>query len=155
MSGGRAGWNLVTSANAAEAHNFGSDRHAAKSDRYRRAAEFAAVWQPVPTPLDDLIANKAKLLVACEKIGRKIPPEIRMSFRINVSDITGKDPHGPNGDRLAGHGSVDDIAADIRKYRDDADLDQFQLNFNGCGSLEQLEESMTVFMEQVRPMVDG
>ncbi|MBT7757566.1 MAG: hypothetical protein HN732_09595, partial [Rhodospirillaceae bacterium] len=48
-----------------------------------------------------------------------------------------------------------DIAADIRKYRDDADLDQFQLNFNGCGSLEQLEESMTVFMEQVRPMVDG
>nr|MCS5604597.1 TIGR03619 family F420-dependent LLM class oxidoreductase [Alphaproteobacteria bacterium] len=30
----------------------------------RRAAEFAAVWQPVPTPLPDLIENKAKLLAA-------------------------------------------------------------------------------------------
>ncbi len=43
LSGGRAGWNLVTSANQAEAANFGADRHMAKSDRYRRAREFADV----------------------------------------------------------------------------------------------------------------
>jgi FMN-dependent oxidoreductase (nitrilotriacetate monooxygenase family) len=53
MSGGRAGWNLVTSANAAEAHNFGSDQHAAKSDRYRRAAEFAEVVQGLWNSWDD------------------------------------------------------------------------------------------------------
>ena len=47
----------------------------------RRAAEFAAVWQPVPTPLPDLIANKAKLVAACEKAGRSEPPKVRMSFR--------------------------------------------------------------------------
>jgi FMN-dependent oxidoreductase (nitrilotriacetate monooxygenase family) len=43
MSGGRAGWNLVTSASEAEAPNFGRDRHVAKVDRYGRAREFAEV----------------------------------------------------------------------------------------------------------------
>ncbi|GAA1256909.1 LLM class flavin-dependent oxidoreductase [Sphaerisporangium rubeum] len=42
ISGGRAGWNIVTSAGEAEAHNFGIERpaHAA---RYRRATEFLDV----------------------------------------------------------------------------------------------------------------
>jgi alkanesulfonate monooxygenase len=43
MSGGRAGWNLVTSANQAEAQNFGRDSHMPKAERYRRAREFADV----------------------------------------------------------------------------------------------------------------
>ena len=43
LSGGRAGWNLVTSANEAEAYNFGFDEHKAHSDRYDRAREFADV----------------------------------------------------------------------------------------------------------------
>ena len=43
MSGGRAGWNLVTSAQEAEAYNFGREQHMAKVDRYRRAREFAHV----------------------------------------------------------------------------------------------------------------
>lgn len=43
LSGGRAGWNLVTSANAAEAYNFGFDMHMAHADRYARATEFADV----------------------------------------------------------------------------------------------------------------
>ena len=43
VSGGRAGWNLVTSANASEAQNFGRDQHMEKSQRYRRAREFADV----------------------------------------------------------------------------------------------------------------
>lgn len=121
----------------------------------RRAAEFATVWQPVPTPLEALLANKAKLLAACEKIGRKEPPQIRMSFRVNFSEITGKDPHDNEGNRLTGHGSVEDVASDIAKFRDAAGLDQFQLNFNGSGSLAELEASMTLFMEQVRPAVSG
>jgi FMN-dependent oxidoreductase (nitrilotriacetate monooxygenase family) len=43
ISGGRAGWNLVTSNNEAEAFNHGRDVHAAHADRYDRAAEFAEV----------------------------------------------------------------------------------------------------------------
>jgi alkanesulfonate monooxygenase len=43
MSGGRAAWNLVTSANQAEAQNFNRGEHLAKSDRYRRAREYAEV----------------------------------------------------------------------------------------------------------------
>jgi FMN-dependent oxidoreductase (nitrilotriacetate monooxygenase family) len=43
ISGGRAGWNLVTSNNEAEAFNHGRDSHHAHADRYDRAAEFAEV----------------------------------------------------------------------------------------------------------------
>jgi len=42
-SGGRAGWNLVTSGNKIEADSFGLDKHMEKSVRYRRAREFANV----------------------------------------------------------------------------------------------------------------
>lgn len=43
LSGGRAGWNLVTSTTDAEAANFGNDRIARHTDRYERAEEFADV----------------------------------------------------------------------------------------------------------------
>ena len=42
-SGGRAGWNLVTSGNRAEAVSFGLAEHMDKATRYRRAREFAHV----------------------------------------------------------------------------------------------------------------
>ncbi len=40
ISGGRAGWNLVTSGNPTEAWNFGRDEHWEHDTRYRRAREF-------------------------------------------------------------------------------------------------------------------
>ena len=40
ISGGRAGWNLVTSGNPHEAMNFGRDEHVEHGTRYRRAREF-------------------------------------------------------------------------------------------------------------------
>ena len=40
LSGGRAGWNLVTSANPHEALNFGREEHLEHHQRYRRAREF-------------------------------------------------------------------------------------------------------------------
>ncbi len=43
LSAGRAGWNLVTSANQTEAYNYGRSAHAAHADRYDRATEFARV----------------------------------------------------------------------------------------------------------------
>lgn len=43
LSGGRAGWNLVTSDAAAEAQNFGRDEHIGHADRYSRARELYQV----------------------------------------------------------------------------------------------------------------
>ncbi|WP_445178119.1 LLM class flavin-dependent oxidoreductase [Pseudomonas sp. McL0111] len=43
LSGGRSGWNLVTSATDLEALNFGRERHFEHDDRYRRAQEFIDV----------------------------------------------------------------------------------------------------------------
>ncbi|WP_375465629.1 LLM class flavin-dependent oxidoreductase [uncultured Methylobacterium sp.] len=43
LSGGRAGWNLVTSADPREAYNFGRDSHLAHATRYARAEELADV----------------------------------------------------------------------------------------------------------------
>lgn len=48
ISGGRAGWNLVTSQIEDEAGNFGADHHMLHAERYERAEEFydvvAGLW---------------------------------------------------------------------------------------------------------------
>ena len=43
MSSGRAGWNVVTSSNEAEAHNYGREAHYGHVERYARADEFVDV----------------------------------------------------------------------------------------------------------------
>ncbi|MFB2836997.1 LLM class flavin-dependent oxidoreductase [Floridanema evergladense] len=43
LSGGRAAWNLVTSATTAEARNFNLDKHPDHAPRYERALEFVEV----------------------------------------------------------------------------------------------------------------
>src|ERR1700722_20310701 len=43
ISGGRSGWNVVTSATDAEAKNFGLEQHVEHGKRYRRAEEFVDV----------------------------------------------------------------------------------------------------------------
>jgi alkanesulfonate monooxygenase len=43
ISGGRAGWNLVTTSNPDAALNFGQDEHMAHGERYQRAREFFEV----------------------------------------------------------------------------------------------------------------
>jgi len=43
LSGGRAGWNLVTSGQEAEAKNFGREKHYQHGERYERAREFAQI----------------------------------------------------------------------------------------------------------------
>ncbi len=43
LSGGRAGWNLVTGGNREDAFNFSMDAHTAHADRYVRAEEFVDV----------------------------------------------------------------------------------------------------------------
>jgi FMN-dependent oxidoreductase (nitrilotriacetate monooxygenase family) len=53
ISGGRAGWNVVTSSNASEAFNFGRDEHIAHAERYDRAAEFVQVVKRLWDSYDD------------------------------------------------------------------------------------------------------
>ena len=43
ISGGRAGWNLVTTSNPGDALNFSHSEHVARDTRYERANEFADV----------------------------------------------------------------------------------------------------------------
>lgn len=53
ISGGRAGWNLVTSDNASEAANFGREQHVGHAERYARAAEFQQVVQGLWNSFDE------------------------------------------------------------------------------------------------------
>ena len=55
ISGGRAGWNIVTTANPDAALNFGRTEHMEHDERYRRAREF---WRVV-TGLWDSFADDA------------------------------------------------------------------------------------------------
>ena len=43
LSGGRAGWNIVTSSSTLEAYNFGREAHREHAARYRKAHEFVQV----------------------------------------------------------------------------------------------------------------
>jgi alkanesulfonate monooxygenase len=59
ISYGRAGWNIVTSSSALEAHNFGYDAHPAAANRYNIAHEFVEVvrglwdcWDENALPID-------------------------------------------------------------------------------------------------------
>jgi FMN-dependent oxidoreductase (nitrilotriacetate monooxygenase family) len=55
LSGGRAGWNIVTTSNPDAALNFGLDEHMEHDERYRRAREF----YDVVTGLWDSFADDA------------------------------------------------------------------------------------------------
>ena len=119
----------------------------------RRAARFAQVWQPTPTALSDLISNQAYLRDVCAEIEREDAPRTRMSFRANFSSITGSSSAG--GDRPTGQGSPEQVASDMKRYRQEAGLEEFQINFNGCGSLQQLLDSMDLLVQEVIPRVDS
>ena len=53
ISGGRAGWNVVTSSNESEAFNFGRAAHYEHDARYDRAVEFAEVVKGLWRSWDD------------------------------------------------------------------------------------------------------
>ncbi|WP_327428721.1 LLM class flavin-dependent oxidoreductase [Streptomyces sp. NBC_01236] len=61
ISGGRAGWNIVTTAGAEAARNFGLDDEPAHATRYRRAAEFLDVALKLWDSWEDdlVVADKA------------------------------------------------------------------------------------------------
>jgi FMN-dependent oxidoreductase (nitrilotriacetate monooxygenase family) len=79
LSGGRAGWNIVTTSNPDAALNFGLDDHMEHSERYRRAREF----YDVVTGLWDSWADDAFIRDA--KSGIFFDPE-----KLHVLDHKGK-----------------------------------------------------------------
>jgi probable F420-dependent oxidoreductase len=117
----------------------------------RRAARFAAVWQPTPIPVAQLVERREALQRACEAAGRA-PIPTRMSFRVEFSTITGNPP--PAGkERPPGHGMPAEVAEDLLRYRETAGLSAFQINFHGNRDLAQLLRSMECFMQEVAPVV--
>ena len=107
----------------------------------RRAAAIAAVWQPTPLSLDDLVSRQALLRENCAQIGRADVPVTRMSYRVEFSTITGN----PKARTPA------QVAEELQRYRDAAKVDAFQINFHGNRDLGQLLESMECFMREVKP----
>ena len=61
ISGGRAGWNIVTTAGDEAARNFGLDAQPAHAERYQRAAEFIEVSRKLWDSWEDdaVVADKA------------------------------------------------------------------------------------------------
>ena len=53
LSKGRAGWNVVTSSNGAEALNYSHERHPPHSQRYERAIEFVDIVRSLWDSWDD------------------------------------------------------------------------------------------------------
>jgi len=102
----------------------------------RRAARFAAVWQPTPTPLADLVERRAALRRASEALSRDEPPETRMSFRVDF-----------------GKSSTADVVGELSRYREAAGLDAFQVNFHGNRDLAALLDAMERFIREVKPQV--
>ena len=76
-----------------------------------------------------------------------------MSFRVDFSEITGNTVPS-RAERPTGQGTPRQVAEDIKRYRHEAGVDAFQINFNGCHSLAQLLASMDCFMQEVKPLVE-
>jgi FMN-dependent oxidoreductase (nitrilotriacetate monooxygenase family) len=66
LSGGRAGWNIVTSAGQDEARNFGLEGRPDHETRYARATEFVQLAQALWDSFDDeaVLADKASGIYA-------------------------------------------------------------------------------------------
>ena len=75
-----------------------------------------------------------------------------MSFRVNFSAITGATTLS-GADRPTGQGTPRQVAEDLQRYRQEAGVEAFQINFNGCHNLDQLLASMDCFMQEVKPLV--
>jgi FMN-dependent oxidoreductase (nitrilotriacetate monooxygenase family) len=135
ISGGRAGWNVVTSWLEGTADNFGRDAHLAHAERYRLAAEHVAVVQGLWDSWEDdaLLHDKPSgrffdpaKLHALNHVGEffkvKGPLNIARSrqgqpaiFQAGVSEA-GRDFAARTADAIfAGQGSFEELQA----YRDD------------------------------------
>lgn len=110
LSGGRIGWNLVTSASDLEAENFASSGLRPHSERYERAEEFAdaalALWSAVE---DDafLAANGAAFVD-----GAKLHPVSHRGKHFSVSGLL-EMPRSPQGRPVMVQAGASDVGKEL------------------------------------------
>ncbi|CAL9306948.1 LLM class flavin-dependent oxidoreductase [Streptomyces sp. SudanB66_2053] len=95
VSKGRAGWNIVTTAGAEAAHNFGLDAEPAHAERYARAAEFLDVARLLWDSWEDdtVVADKAAGVWGDD--GKIHPPRHRGTyFRVEGALNVPRTPQG-------------------------------------------------------------
>ena len=117
----------------------------------RRAARFAAVWQPTPMPARRS-GRAAGGVAPGVRDGRpradpdadELPRRIQQHHRQRAA----------GGKRPIGHGTPPKSPRDLLRYREAAGLDAFQINFHGNRDLDQLLQSMECFMHEVKPQVN-
>jgi FMN-dependent oxidoreductase (nitrilotriacetate monooxygenase family) len=95
LSGGRAGWNVVTSADALAAGNFSRDKHPVHADRYDRAEEFVALVKELWDSWDDsaFVADKAAG-IAIDRQGIHAPNHVGKHFSVKGPLNVARSPQG-------------------------------------------------------------
>lgn len=83
LSGGRAGWNIVTSSDAAAAANFSLGQHPPHAERYERAHEFITVVKALWDSWGDdaFVADKASG-IAIDRNAIRIPGHSGRHFKV-------------------------------------------------------------------------
>ena len=82
ISGGRSGWNVVTSGNETEAQNFSKVPHLPKADRYRRGREFVDVVRALWDSWDEgasTFSGRPRTSWACRRRSRASGRQSRSS----------------------------------------------------------------------------
>lgn len=118
LSGGRAGWNVVTSFDAFTGRNFRRGGYLDRADRYRRADEFLAVahrlWESYPA--EDILADQDSGAFL------RRPEAGEFSFKGSQFDISGRfvTPQPPQGKPVILQAGISPQGRDFATARADA-----------------------------------
>jgi len=95
LSGGRAGWNVVTSSDVAAAGNFGRDKHPDHADRYDRAEEFVTLVRELWDSWDDdAFVNDKATGIAIDRQGIHAPNHVGKHFSVRGPLNVARSPQG-------------------------------------------------------------
>lgn len=95
ISGGRAGWNVVTSWSQQEAWNFGRDEHLGYEERYERASEFVDVVRKLwDSWEDDAFIRDKSSGVFYDASKLHIPAHVGKHFKVRGPLNSARTPQG-------------------------------------------------------------
>lgn len=95
ISGGRAGWNVVTSWSQQEAHNFNRDEHLGYDERYERAEEFVNVVSGLWDSWDeDAFLRNKESGVFYDEAGRHVLDHQGRFFKVRGPLTSARTPQG-------------------------------------------------------------